>query len=57
MSSEDFQLIDNESIDNSIKKRDYLKTYHQQGALLNAPDLNVEFIYGENNNYHQSGNA
>ena len=38
MSLEDFQLIDNEPIDNSIIKRDYLKIYHQQGALLNDPD-------------------
>ena len=48
-----FQLLDNEPIDNSIIKRDYLKIYHQRGALLNDPDENVEFIFGENNIYHQ----
>ena len=57
MSSEDFQLIDNEPIDNSIVKRDYTKIYHQQGANLNDHNQNVELIFGENNNYHQIGNA
>ena len=57
MSLEDFQLIDNEPIDNSIVKRDYTKVYHQSGANLNDSNQNVEFIFGENNNYHQIGNA
>ena len=57
MSLEDFQLIDNEPIDNSIIKRDFIKLYHQQGAQLNDPDQNIEFIFGENNNYHQIGNS
>ena len=57
MSLEDFQLIDNESIDNSIIKRDFIKVYHQQGAQLNDPDHNIEFIFGDNNNYHQIGNS
>ena len=57
MSLEDFQLIDNEPIDNSIVKRDYTKVYHQQGANLNDSNQNVEFIFGENNNYYQIGNA
>ena len=57
MSLEDFQLLDNETFDNSIIKRDFLKIYHQQGAQLNQSDQNVEFIFGENNNFHQIGNA
>ena len=57
MSLEDFQLIDNEPIDNSIVKRDYTKVYHQQGANLNDSNQSVEFIFGENNNYYQIGNA
>ena len=57
MSLEDFQLIDNEPIDNSIIKRDFIKVYHQQGAQLIDPDQNIEFIFGENNNYHQIGNS
>ena len=57
MSLENFQLIDNEPIDNSITKRYFSKVYHQQGFLLNDPDQNVEFIFGENNKYHQVGNS
>ena len=57
MSLEDFQLIDNEPIDNSIVKRDFTKVYHQSGANLNDSNQNVEFIFGENNNYHQIGNG
>ena len=57
MSLEDFKLIDNEPIDNSIVKRDYTKVYHQSGANLNDVNQNVEFILGENNNYHQIGNS
>ena len=57
MSLEDFQLIDNEPIDNSIVKRDSTKVYHHQGANLNDPNQSVEFIFGENNNYYQIGNA
>ena len=52
-----FQLIDNEPIDNSIVKRDYTKVHHQSGANLNDSNQNVEFIFGKNNNYHQIGNA
>ena len=57
MSLEDFQLIDNGTIDNSIIKRYYAKVYHQQGGNLNVSNQNVEFIFGENNNYHQIGNS
>ena len=57
MSLQDFELIDNEPIDDSIVKRDYTKVYHQQGANVNDSNQNVEFIFGENNNYHQIGNG
>ena len=57
MSSENFQLLDNEPVDNSIKRRDFLKLYHQQGAQLNQSDQNFELIFGENNNYQQKGNG
>ena len=57
MSLEDFQVLDNEPIDNSIIKRDYLRVYHQQGSQLNNPNQNVEFKFRENNNYHQIGNS
>ena len=57
MSLEDFQLLDNEPLDNSIIKRDFTKIYHRQGDQLNQSDQNIGFIFGENNNYHQIGNA
>ena len=57
MSLEDFQLLDNEPLDNSIIKRDFTKIYHRQGNQLNQSDQNIEFIFGENNNYHQIGNG
>ena len=57
MSLEDFQLLENEQFDNSVIKKEFLKIYHQQGAQLNDPDQNIEFIFGENNNYDQVGNA
>ena len=57
MSLEDFQLLDNEPLDNSIIKRDFTKIYHRQGDQLNQSDQNIAFIFGENNNYHQIGNA
>ena len=57
MSIEDFQLLDNEPLDNSIIKRDFTKIYHRQGDQINQSDQNIEFIFGENNNYHQIGNA
>ena len=57
MSLEDFQLLDNEPFDNSIINRDFTKIYHQQGAQLNQSNQNIEFIFGENDNYHQIGNS
>ena len=57
MSLEDVQLLDNEPIDNSTIKRDFTKIYHRQGDQLIQSDQNIEFVFGENNNYHQKGNA
>ena len=57
MSLENFQLLDNEPLDNSIIKRVFTNLYHRQGDQLNQSDQNIEFIFGENNNYHQIGNA
>ena len=57
MSLEAFQLLDNEQFNNSIIKRDFTKIYHHQGAQLNQSNQNIEFIFGENNNYHQIGNG
>ena len=57
MALEGFQVLDNEPLDKSIIKRDYRKKYHRQGDQFNQSDQNIEFIFGENNNYHQIGNA
>ena len=57
MSLEDSQLLDNEPLDNSIIKRDSTKIHHRQGDQINQSDQTIEFIFGENNNYHQIGNA
>ena len=57
MSLEDFQLLDKESIDNSVIKGDFTKIYYRQGGQLNQSDQKIEFIFGENNNYHQIGNG
>ena len=57
MSLEDFQLLDNEPIDNSIIKRDFTKIYHREGDQLNQSDQNIELVLSEHNNYHQIGNG
>ena len=57
MSLEDFQLLDNEPLDNSNIKRDFTKIYHRQRDQLNLSDQNIEVIFGETNFYHQIGNA
>ena len=57
MSLEDFQLLDNQLTDNTIIKRDFTKIYHKHGDQLNQSRQNIVFIFGENNNYHQIGNA
>ena len=57
MNLEDFQLLDFEPLDNSIIKRDFTKIYHRQADQLNQSDQNIEFFFGENNNYHQKGNT
>ena len=47
MSLEDFQLLDNDPLDNSIIKRDFTNLYHRQGDQLNQSDQNIEFIFGK----------
>ena len=57
MSAEDFQLIDDEKIDDSIIKRDFIKIYHQSGANVNSANLQIKFHFGENHNFNQLGNG
>ena len=57
MSLEGFQFLDSEVFDNSFVRRDFMKVYHQQEAQLDDSDQNIKFFFGEDNNYHQIGNA
>ena len=57
MSAEDFQLIDDEKIDDSIIKRDFIKIYHQSGANVDAENSQIKFYFGENHNFIQVGNG
>ena len=57
MSAEDFEMIDDSKIDDSIIKRDFIKIYHQHGAEVNNENQNIKFFFGENLNYIQIGNA
>ena len=57
MSAEDFQLIDNEKIDFSIIKRDFIKIYHQSGANVDAEISQINFSFGENHNFIQVGDG
>ena len=38
MSFEDFEILDNNPIDNTISKRGFLKVHHHRQATLNDPD-------------------
>ena len=57
MSANDFQLIDDEKIDDSIIKRDFIKIYHQSGANVDAENSQIKFYFGENHNFIQVGNG
>ena len=50
MSAENFQLIDDSKIDDSIIKRDFIKKYHQHGAEVNNENQKIKFYFGENPN-------
>ena len=57
MNVEDFQILDKETIDKSVIKRNLKNFYHQQGVRVNDPDQTMETLFGESNFYHQIGNA
>ena len=57
MSAEDFQLIVDSKIDDSIIERDFIKIYHQHGAEVNNENQNIKFYFGENPNYIHIGNS
>ena len=57
MSAEDFKLIDDSRIDDSIIKRDIIKIYHKHGAEINIENQNIKIYFGENPNYIQTDNS
>ena len=57
MRCEGFQLIIDTSIDTSIIIREYKQIFYQQGVELNIVNYVIEFFFGENNNYQQTGNV
>ena len=57
MSAIDFQLLDDEKIDDSIIKRDFITIYHQSGFDVNNENSNNNFYFGENHNFIQVGNG
>ena len=57
MSANDFRLIDDEKIDDSILKRDFIKIYHQSGANVDAENSPINFSFGENHISFQVGNG
>ena len=46
MTAVDFQLVDDEKIDASNIKRDFIKFYHQSGADVNNENSNNKFYLG-----------
>ena len=56
MSAVDFQLEDDEKIDGSVIKRDFIKIYHQSGADVNSANSIIKFYFGENHRLIQVGN-
>ena len=55
-SLEEIQLKDDRAIDTSNIRRDFLKIHQKQGAKMNVSDQDIEFIFTEDENYHQIGN-
>ena len=51
MGAEEFQLIDDEIIEYSIRKRDFLKINHQHGAQVNDANQSNKSYFGENLKY------
>ena len=57
MSAEDFQFVDDKKIDDSFRKRDFIKFYHQSGADVNNEISIIKFYFGENHIFIQIGNG
>ena len=57
MNLEDFQIIYDILIDNSIIQLEYLEVYHQQGTQLIDGNQGIDFLFDLNSNYNQIGNG
>ena len=57
MSVLDFQQIDEEKIDDSIIKGDFIKIYPQSRANVDSENSNKKFYFAENHNFNQVGNG
>ena len=55
MRAEDFQLVDDEKTDDSVIKREFIKTNHQSAANVDQENSNIKFYFGENQNFIQAG--
>ena len=49
--------MDDEKIDDSIIKPDFIKIYHQSGADVNNENSNIKVYFGENHNFNLVGNG
>ena len=56
MSSVDFQLVDDEKIDDSILKQNFIKPYHESGADLKSEKSKIKFYFAKKNNFIPGGN-
>ena len=57
MSAVDFQLVNDERIDDSIIERDFMKINHQFGADVNNQNSNINFYCGESQTFIQVGSG
>ena len=57
MGAVDFHIVDDEKIDDSIIKRDFITIYHHSGADVNNENSNINFYFGEIHNFIQVDNG
>ena len=53
MIAQDFQILDDTVIDDSIRKRNFVKICDQHGVQENIQNQKIEFCCGEKLNYNQ----
>ena len=57
MSAVYFQPVDDEKLDDSRTKRDFIKHYYQYGGDVSNKKSNIKFYFGENRIFIQVGNG